>query len=400
MSLTSVIILSDDVTGAADCLSYTASLRLPASIVSAAGLPPVPKGILAVSSDSRHLSVSQSADAVRRTVRSFPAGEGIRWYKKIDSHLRGHAGTEIDVVLSEMSDDAIAIVSPALPFYRRGMKDGWILSPQLGGQRVHVPSLIAAETGREVGVVSLERVEAGEEEIRREVDAGRSRGLRIFVVDAVTEQHLRTLVRSVGCLAPVLFCGSAGLLKEVVSVLVPEGSPACAEGRLSATKRILGVVGSGTRLSHRQLDALRSARPVSILEFPARGEEKLFLPRKGHGAEDSLFVHLPPPPPDLRLDGSDARSVAARMIPFVLDLLPCFKPDVLLLSGGDTAELFLKALAVSSLQLERAVLPGMPLLAGRDGSGTLRGFVLKSGSHGDELALEDLLKRLQGGESA
>ena len=55
-------------------------------------------------------------------------------------------------------------------------------------------------------------------------------------------------------------------------------------------------------------------------------------------------------------------------------------------------------MSTETLELERAILPGMPLLRGRDSTGVERGYILKSGSHGEESALAEILKCLEEGK--
>src|SRR5688572_16209554 len=97
MSLTNeppmaLIILADDLTGAADCAGrchqagLVATIALPGARVHASG------GAICCTTDSRHLPADLAARRVHELVADMSQYAGSTWYKKIDSTLRGHVG--------------------------------------------------------------------------------------------------------------------------------------------------------------------------------------------------------------------------------------------------------------------------------------------------------------------
>ena len=99
-----LFVLADDVTGAADCAARCKGAGLPATILIQPTTSPLPTGAVALSSDSRFLPPTQAAEQVVRvflTLQQTTAqAEGVIWYKKIDSTLRGNIGTELAAMLT------------------------------------------------------------------------------------------------------------------------------------------------------------------------------------------------------------------------------------------------------------------------------------------------------------
>jgi hypothetical protein len=77
-----LLILADDVTGAADSAARAHAAGLPTTIVLAGRIPL--GGAAALTSDSRHLLVESAAARVAETVLSAAAPPAAVWYKKID----------------------------------------------------------------------------------------------------------------------------------------------------------------------------------------------------------------------------------------------------------------------------------------------------------------------------
>src|SRR5687767_14292754 len=92
----SILIQADDLTGAADCAARCHHAGLPATIALRPPSGAWPGGVCALSSDSRWLAPDMAAQRVRALLAGLPSTGGARWYKKIDSTLRGNIGAELD----------------------------------------------------------------------------------------------------------------------------------------------------------------------------------------------------------------------------------------------------------------------------------------------------------------
>src|SRR5215212_2174722 len=93
-----LVIIADDLTGAADTSACFASAGL-ATVIRLSGATMPNADVLAISTASRDLDASAAAAAVRSTLMGIVGGQdgaGPLWiYKKIDSALRGHPREEL-----------------------------------------------------------------------------------------------------------------------------------------------------------------------------------------------------------------------------------------------------------------------------------------------------------------
>jgi uncharacterized protein YgbK (DUF1537 family) len=75
----SLLILADDLTGAADCAARCRNAGMPASIALQDPTPPLPTGALAFTSDSRHLPPDAAARRVRILVTGLHDMPAVAW---------------------------------------------------------------------------------------------------------------------------------------------------------------------------------------------------------------------------------------------------------------------------------------------------------------------------------
>src|SRR5262245_15590817 len=153
----SLIILSDDLTGAADCAARCHQAGIASAIVLPGSRGPENSGALCYTSDSRHLQADLAAERVRELAAGLGEHAGSTWYKKIDSTLRGHLGQELDALL-DMLGRSCALVCPAFPAQRRGLSDGYLTIQPAPTQPLHLPTLLARQSRRRVVAVGLNDV--------------------------------------------------------------------------------------------------------------------------------------------------------------------------------------------------------------------------------------------------
>src|SRR4051794_3509011 len=215
MSSASLLIVADDLTGAADCAARCRHAGLPATIAVQGPSLPLPPGALAFTTDSRHLAPAHAAQQVQTMVGALVGVTNAVWYKKIDSTLRGNLGSELDALLDTLGQPC-ALVCPAFPAHGRGLLDGRLMGAPV--QPVHLPTLLAHQSQRAVTALPLAPVRAGAECLAAQMAAMRARRAQVLVVDALSEDDLRTIVAAAAQALPdVLLCGSAGLIGAVAA---------------------------------------------------------------------------------------------------------------------------------------------------------------------------------------
>jgi uncharacterized protein YgbK (DUF1537 family) len=120
-----LLILADDLTGAADTAVQFASAGIASAVSLDVDLPLSHPSVevLSVDTETRHLP---PLDAFRRVVsivqKARTAGIN-RFYKKIDSTLRGNVGAELEALIQAASADQLILV-PAFPRGGRTTRDG------------------------------------------------------------------------------------------------------------------------------------------------------------------------------------------------------------------------------------------------------------------------------------
>jgi uncharacterized protein YgbK (DUF1537 family) len=379
-----LIILADDLTGAADCAGrchqagIAATIALPGARVHESG------GAICCTTDSRHLP----ADLAARRVHELAAGMGEHaestWYKKIDSTLRGHLGQELDALLDTLGRSC-ALVCPAFPAQRRGLVDGYLVIDPAPAQPLHLPTLLIHQSRRSVVAIGLDDVRGGVDRLAARLLAQQAHGAELLVADALDETDLQTVLdATLWALPDALLCGSAGLAGTLATHAARQSLRHSEAPALPVEGPALLVIGSGSAMARRQIAYLRRHQLVATFEYNAA------LPSDGAG---DMLLHLSAPAPGTAMDGPAARRLAEQLAVAALPLIGSARPGLLVLSGGDTAISVLARMGVTRLVVQRELLPGVPLTGGVDAAGRTHMIVLKPGNYGDEAALATVLAR-------
>ncbi len=397
------MILADDLTGAADTAARCWGAGLPATICLSPPSDPLPGGAIAVTSDSRHLPPEQARARVYGLAREMRSHVTATWYKKIDSTLRGNLGAELDALLDVWAADGIqpcVVVSPAFPAQARGLEGGYLVHAQTPPHTVHLPTLLSQQSDHPVGAILLSTVRAGEAELARQMADQFAQGVRLLVVDALTDNDLAALVTAVQTLPDILFCGSAGLVGVLARDLASQASAERAgvkqgaPGALPPDRPIVTVVGSGSPMAHRQIRELIGRRnPARIVVAPHASGIRTVVPADIDAGD--WLLHLSTPTADVELEGTTARELVAALAQQACAVVERIQPACVIVVGGDTAIHVLGVLGVERLTVIDELLPGMPLAVGTDRDGRSRTFVLKAGNHGAPATLDELVIRLR-----
>jgi D-threonate/D-erythronate kinase len=215
-----ILIIADDLTGAADCGAACAAHGLDTVVVldDSAGIPRAE--VVAVDANTRAMTPEMAAAETARIVREYPARIV---YKKIDSTLRGNVGVEIVAALGAYRamgyPEAVAVVAPAFPAMGRTTK---------GGQMYVRAEAVQAE------------------------DIGR------MLEDAETDEDLRAIAAKwMHHEAGVVWVGSAGLARWLPEAAgLKRGEPPVVP---NVTGPIVFAIGSPSQRSREQAQALEEA---------------------------------------------------------------------------------------------------------------------------------------------
>ncbi len=398
-----ILIIADDLTGAADSGAAFAKAGWLTLVI----LDPTsqtPEGdVLVVSTESRDMAQEEAVAQVRRAVHQIKSGGEIPYiYKKIDSTLRGHPGTELAAAMDALGLGQ-ALVAPAFPAQGRTTVSGHQLVDEIPvehtsfGSEVPCSDLLVLFQTR--CMIELNRVRRGPDAICEALDATRS---EVVVADAETNVDLMDIARAGLRCGVRLWCGSAGLARALANAL-----PRPDQDRPDATIRaelstfiehapsrpsgsVLVVAGSRHARTARQVEVAQGwgatiIRPApGSLEGDSRAVERT-VQRASRRLADDEHVILTTAGPDDSPVGSQV--VADALAEMTRRLVAEGHVGGLVLTGGDIAAAVFAALGGSALWLRGETQSGIAwgILLG----GLLPGLrvVTKAGGFGTDEAL-------------
>ena len=241
-----------------------------------------------ISSNSRALPANEAYTKVKLATMALKR-MGVKYFtKRIDTTLRGGVGVEIDAMLDTLGDAAIAVVVPAMPQSRRILVGGYsvidgialINTPVAQDVRTpvkenYVPKLLATQTKRKVGLVTLDKVLAGVDVVKDSLVKTREEGCEVIVVDGITLEDVETIAKAcvelkwnVAAVDPGPFTAKLAFQRELIQVEeanIPNGPIE------EAGKTVLICAGSATTVTKKQMEVLtqdpRHAR-ISVEPLP------------------------------------------------------------------------------------------------------------------------------------
>lgn len=401
----SLLIIADDLSGAADCAIGFASVGHRTVVTLDANDAP-DADVIAADTDTRRLTPAQAG---RRAAAAWQAlrAPGRRLYKKIDSTLRGNWPAEV-AALQPLA--GLAIVAPAFPATGRTVRgarvfvhgkplestDTWKL--ENAGRQADVQAMLT-EAGLSTARLDVTALREGRDTLAEQIATAAKSGVQALIVDAETTEDLRAIAQVTARADGALFwVGSGGLAREIAGL--PDLFEANTRRERTAYANpashyapVLILVGSLSATSERQCAVLRERAHMQELTIPPA----VLRRRESHaewpawrariaatlGANRDLLLRI----------GRDDAFDAAEGVALSSALAALVKPHFaalggLVATGGETARAMLSAVGVSGLELlaeiEAGVAVGRPLGAGLDQH--LR-IVTKAGAFGTDQAL-------------
>ena len=381
-----MLVLADDLTGAADCGVACAGCGLHTMLVLGDSGDDVRAEALAVDGDTRRWPANEAATETARLLHRYLqrnlGDEETLLYKKLDSTMRGNVGAELAATLevrralAGSSDRIVVVLAPAFPATGRTTVNGQQL---VNGEPVQDPG-----PGREESMPALSDIAAmlqaaqlrpallGLELIRG--DGGllqnamrkMARDADVLVCDAETEDDLRGIAKASMALGRgIVWAGSAGLARHLLPAAGLAGARLSSHKVLKAAGPALFVVGSGSAVSHEQVEELATGSDTIVMRIPAEallaGEQSpqwraygLELERALNAGRDVAVM----PTPGVRLDSAKGPLLSAALAAMVRPLAD--KVGALVVTGGETARAVFEAWGVNRLKLMGEVEAGLP----------------------------------------
>lgn len=341
----SVCLLADDLTGACDAgaaflrAGHTVRVWFDPSPEFAA-----PESVQAFNTDSRALKDSQAARVVAQAAVALKSVPYSLFFKKVDSAARGPLAAELLAAHKALGTRAV-VFAPAFPAAGRRVREGILEIEDAAGQHKQID--LAGMFPQELRS-SIESIgQPGQ--IAAALDSGRT----VLLCDTATQADLEAIVRVTEEISGLLYAGSAGLAQAIA-------------GRHAAT-----VTATPLPKAERAMIVAGSDHPVTQLQLSVLDRE--------------------------RFDGTRlVRIWKRRDKARIVKNFQSHAPQALILTGGDTALLVVKALGAHSFILKGEFAPGIPWGIVQGGMAEGCTVVTKSGGFGVPAFFNDLLSALRG----
>ncbi|MDF2814866.1 MAG: hypothetical protein K0Q81_1066 [Paenibacillus sp.] len=354
-------------------------------------------------------------------------------YKKMDSTLRGNLGSELDAVLDTIQVD-FAVVAPAFPKIGRTTSNGVhylngvpidqteiARDPKSPVKESDLVKLFTSQSKRKVGLIPLDILHAGKEQVINKIEALLQDHMEIIVFDAMMEEDMQQIAEIIaGSDYRVLWAGSAGLADYLPAALSFPVSNSKPQALPVSNKPVLLVAGSISKVTRNQVsiyneDPLVRAVELDTVKMITSDEGSIqetercrneLLAAIAAGSDASLYASSSPEQVQSSKDagavrGIDPTEVSNRIANILGEIASGLIQQVelqgVILTGGDTAKAVCRHLGVSGIQLIREIEPGIPL--GKLVGNTSLWVVTKAGAFGNDNSLSHAKQALKGEQS-
>lgn len=400
-----IAVLADDLTGTLDCAVQFSKQNIEVSVCGCGGaeLSLLKSGapVVAVNTDSRHISPEEAAGRVESAAR-LAVEAGVRFfYKKIDSLLRGNIGAECEALMRASGCRKLFLL-PSFPengrFTRGGSQyygDKPVTESVLGADRFSKQlSSNLPELFRLQGCAVRTRVVSTSEPLPEEEPEEPT----VYIFDADTGEQLRERaleLRSLG--APWTAAGCAGFAEYIpLAASLRRG----AVRRAPTVSRALVVSGSMNPISLEQVRNVdRAGYRVLYLSYerlrssPELLGDAVDTARKELGRSGAVIIATSGEADGEELiKGKDAMCgiVSSAAAGIIRDMKDC----ALVVFGGDTSLGIIREVGAKEILPVSEISPGVvfSVMVLDDGSETA--LITKSGGFGEKDAIIDILNYL------
>ncbi|WP_202079352.1 four-carbon acid sugar kinase family protein [Caldalkalibacillus salinus] len=348
-------------------------------------------------------------------------------YKKMDSTLRGHIGSELQALAGVFNPDFV-FIAPAFPSMGRTTTNGvhYVHGVQISNTEISrdpkhpvkessIPNIIERETGQRVGLITTTDLESRPRLNEKLADFVKS-GVTYIVSDAESQAHLQLATRAILNFSErIIWAGSAGLAEVLPEELQLETTDTPRD--FSQSGQVLTVCGSLSEVTQSQVAFAMKQEGITNVEIDTVQIFGPDWPRVRHdiissclqGLEqgDDLVLYVPSHDKvreevksigqRLGLNGYEiGEGISSAIGEVVAEVVKAHEAlTALILTGGDTAKESSRFLGGIGFRLIKQIEAGIPL-------GTLIGtpreltIVTKAGAFGKEDSIYKAMQELKG----
>ncbi|MDE2902197.1 MAG: four-carbon acid sugar kinase family protein [Chloroflexota bacterium] len=396
-------VIADDLTGALDTALQFRKAGLQTMVSTRARVWPSHGSVVALSTESRHVSAANAAASVKAAFHALPCGTSARIYKKTDSLLRGNIGAELRA-LFEATGSGPLVFAPAYPTGGRTTVDGIhrlegvpVADATPGRDPVtpiresHIPTLLRNSAGLKTEHVPLDVVRGDPDGLVDVLTRAQGTGVDVVVPDVETDGDLRAIAWALrSSAAGRISAGSAGLAEYLAQ---PDQSPLRPVG-LERSAFVAAVVGTPSAHTKVQVERALSRGFARRMRIRSGADiEAAVRETRLYRSNDRLTVF------DTTIEGTAPRPKERRRhLGYVVELCRAIADAAdqpgLILTGGDTARAALDALEVDAIEVLGEIEWGVPGGHALRGTRRVASVVTKGGTMGGPDALTTAFRRL------
>ncbi|RWB68655.1 3-oxo-tetronate kinase [Mesorhizobium sp.] len=381
-------VIADDFTGATDIASILVreGMRTVMSIgVPAATFDVHDADAVVVALKSRTIpvadAVAQSLDALRWLQTRGAEQIFFKYCSTFDSTAKGNIGPVADA-LSDALGAAIAVVCPAFPKNGRSVFNGHLfVGPQLlqdspmkdhpltPMRRSDLVALMAEQSAHGVGLVPHEVISAGDAAISEAFAAIAATGQRYVVVDAIHDDHLRSIGRAIRG-HKLVTGGSALAMGLPANFGISPRTPAETTITSRVPPRTAILAGSCSAATRQQLARAKALWPSRRIDLDAVAEKRPVVQEvlswaKSQPADQPVVIYGSADPAEVeenqaRYGSLQAGAMMEHTLAAIAEGLVADGVGRLLVAGGETSGAVISALKVQGLSIGAEIAPGVP----------------------------------------
>jgi len=402
--------IADDFTGATDLANNL--VRAGMRVVQTIGAPHAPLSAevdaVVVALKSRTIAPQDAIDQSLQALQWLQAQGAQQIYFKycstFDSTAQGNIGPVTEALMQALQTD-FTIATPAFPDNGRTVFKGYLfvgdvllnesgmqhhpLTPMTDANLVRV---MQAQCKSKVGLLSHKTIAQGAEAIQQEIANLQKQGVRIAVVDAVSNDDLMRLGPALKGM-PLVTAGSGvaiGLPKNFGLTPTPQASVLPKATGLQAV-----VSGSCSQATNRQVAHFKaSGRPAFLVDpLHLKGSwqdlvQEALAWARGHLASGPVLVYSTATPESVQAVQSQMGIEAAghqveQALAAIARGLVQLGVHQLVVAGGETSGACVQALGIEQLQIGPQIDPGVPWCHAHTTTGGVH-ITLKSGNFGTD----------------
>jgi uncharacterized protein YgbK (DUF1537 family) len=406
--LLQMLILADDLSGAADCGVACVGAGLETIVALTHTGEVAAADVLSLDADTRSMPPDRAALQVRNLLRHYAQAPELLLFKKIDSTLRGNVGSELAAALDALraarpGSRSVTIMAPAFPemgrttlggtqyVHGRPLHDLDIWRVQGLKDHAHMPAMLES-AGLTCTLLDLDCIRAGQNGLAEKMKSA-ALTADVLVCDAEIDDDLFSIAcASIQLENKPMWVGSAGLAYQLprAAGMAKSGIP-----RSLLPPAVIGsalfVIGSLSRNSQEQVRQLAASTDTQSIIVPPEillaGEKNpewhasLNELKKAISAGKDVVLT---PGTDTRIDLDQRPLLAAALAQLAASV--CNEIGALVASGGETARAVFDAFSVTRLRLSGELEKGIPISITENWSRPLR-VITKAGDFGGADAL-------------